>query len=266
GVNLMPLLLGENKAAPHDTLYWRWRSQAAVLEFPWKLIHLGEHERYLFNVTTPQGELTNLLADHPEIAARLDAKLKTWTASLKPPGPPEPNNDQDNLFFAAHVDKTIAQATKRLPRRSTSSDTRMPDTAIQGWICRNGTLSLQNGSLVLTPDAERTKKSRAFLTHSQLDLHGPATAILKLRATDAGDGKANITWRTASNSFEPHQSASFTWPTQSDWQEVRVAMPETSRIIHLRVVLPAGATRLEIQSIRLQGNDGRFHSFPFATK
>ncbi len=34
GVNLLPFLTGENKAAPHDALFWRWRSQAAVLEFP----------------------------------------------------------------------------------------------------------------------------------------------------------------------------------------------------------------------------------------
>lgn len=34
GVNLMPFLKGENKTAPHDFLYWRSRSQAAVLEFP----------------------------------------------------------------------------------------------------------------------------------------------------------------------------------------------------------------------------------------
>ncbi len=33
GVNLVPYVTGQNKTAPHDTLYWRWRSQAAVLEF-----------------------------------------------------------------------------------------------------------------------------------------------------------------------------------------------------------------------------------------
>ena len=31
GVNLMPYLNGENAAAPHDALYWRWIAQSAVL-------------------------------------------------------------------------------------------------------------------------------------------------------------------------------------------------------------------------------------------
>ena len=106
GVNLMPFLTGGNKAAPHDCLYWRWRSQSSILEYPWKLIRLGRKESYLFNVTKPEGELKNLIADHPDIAARLEAKLKTWCDSLKPPGPAKPNNGEDNMFFAVHVDKT----------------------------------------------------------------------------------------------------------------------------------------------------------------
>ncbi|MGB8169414.1 MAG: sulfatase-like hydrolase/transferase, partial [Chthoniobacteraceae bacterium] len=32
GVNLMPFLTDENRAAPHEAFYWRWRSQSAVLE------------------------------------------------------------------------------------------------------------------------------------------------------------------------------------------------------------------------------------------
>ncbi|MFN9911805.1 MAG: sulfatase/phosphatase domain-containing protein, partial [Pirellulaceae bacterium] len=36
GVDLLPHLRGELSKPPHDSLYWRWRSQAAILEFPWK--------------------------------------------------------------------------------------------------------------------------------------------------------------------------------------------------------------------------------------
>lgn len=110
GVNLLPFLTGEARGAPHEALYWRWRSQAAVLESPWKLIHLGDHERYLFDVTHPAGELAanNRLGEHPEIAARLEAKLQAWSATLQPPGPAEPNHEQDNAFYAAHVTKCRA--------------------------------------------------------------------------------------------------------------------------------------------------------------
>ena len=266
GVNLMPFLTGENRAAPHDTLFWRWRSQAAVLEFPWKLIQLGAHERYLFNVTAPEGELQNLLPEHPEIASRLETKLQAWSANLQPPGPPETNNEQDNMFFAAHVDKTIEQATKSRSSAKSPESTPEHEASVQGWICRNGKLELKNGALVLTPDAVRTVKSRAFLTHSQLDLPGPVTAVLKLRAINAGDGSASITWRTKAESFAPHQSAAFNWPSDTDWQEVRVSLPEKSRIIHLRIIPPVGATGIEIQSIDLHGNRGELRAFPFDTK
>jgi arylsulfatase A-like enzyme len=107
GVNLMPFLLGEKRGSPHDYLYWRWRSQTAVLEFPWKLITVGDQEKYLFDVTRPDGELAvnNRLAEHPEIAERLETKLKTWCAGLKPPGMPKANHAGDAQFFAAHVAK-----------------------------------------------------------------------------------------------------------------------------------------------------------------
>ena len=41
GVNLLPHLTGEKKEPPHQTLYWRWVDQAAIQEFPYKLILLG---------------------------------------------------------------------------------------------------------------------------------------------------------------------------------------------------------------------------------
>ena len=102
GVNLLPFVTGANTNAPHETLYWRWRTQAAVLEFPWKLIHLGASERFLFDVTTPDGEGKNLLAQHPEIAARLEAKLQTWSQTLQPPGLPTTLVGQDKIFFEDH--------------------------------------------------------------------------------------------------------------------------------------------------------------------
>jgi hypothetical protein len=89
-----------------------------VLEFPWKLIHLGESERYLFNITRPEGERINLIAEHPVIAARLEARFQTWSASLTPPGPPEKRHEQDIKFFADHVEADFAGASRaKKPRR-----------------------------------------------------------------------------------------------------------------------------------------------------
>lgn len=93
GVNLLPHLMGVKTEPPHEALYWRWVDQAAIQEFPYKLILPGgDGEPLLFDITTPENEThaRDLSARHPEIVARLRGKLDTWLATLKPPGPPDP--------------------------------------------------------------------------------------------------------------------------------------------------------------------------------
>lgn len=104
GVNLMPFVTGQNTGAPHETLYWRWLSQAAVQEFPWKLIQLGEGERMLFDITTPEGESAerDLIKEKPEIAARLQAKLAAWAATLQPPGFSDDRVAHSKIAYAEH--------------------------------------------------------------------------------------------------------------------------------------------------------------------
>jgi hypothetical protein len=91
-VNLLPHLTGEKKEPPHETLYWRWADQAAIQEFPYKLILLGRSKSLLFDITKPEGEhhAHELSAQLPEIANRLRAKVDAWMATLSRPGPPKP--------------------------------------------------------------------------------------------------------------------------------------------------------------------------------
>lgn len=85
GVNLLPHLKGDIKTPPHDALYWRWAAQSAIREGNWKLLRGGDRE-YLYDLGTDLGEKHNLATQHPEIASRLRAKLRAWTAELNPPG------------------------------------------------------------------------------------------------------------------------------------------------------------------------------------
>lgn len=105
GVDLMPYVLGKKQGNPHDALFWRWRSQAAVRSDRWKLILLGKDQRFLFDMDSPEGETVNRIAEHPGIAAELDRKLMTWNATLPPPGLPRAIVDQDRLFYEAHLDR-----------------------------------------------------------------------------------------------------------------------------------------------------------------
>jgi uncharacterized sulfatase len=256
GVDLLPHLTGKSASAPHETLYWRWMSQAAVQEFPWKLIVLGGKENLLFDVTTPEGEAAerNLLQEKPEIAARLLAKLEAWTATLQPPGMPPELADRHVQLFAGHA---ISTASPESAARTPAA----PEGSIQGWICRNGTIAVKDGALVLTPAPDLAKNARPFLSHASLDLIGPVTATLRLRAQAGGPG--TITWRTKTASFTPEQVAAFDWPAGADFQEVTVTLPEKARLIHLRLTPPRGAAGAEIQSITLRDAKGKETAFSF---
>ena len=95
GVNLIPFLGGENRAAPHEFLTWRWGGQSAIREGKWKFLKGGDRE-YLYDLDADIEEKDSLLKQHPEIASRLRSKLADWGTELKPPG-----LDAANLSTAA---------------------------------------------------------------------------------------------------------------------------------------------------------------------
>ena len=111
---------------------------------------------------------------------------------------------------------------------------------------------MKEGALIITPDTKA--KAHPFLASTDIDLVGPVTATLKVRAKSGGE--STITWRTKTASFTPEQNAPFDWPTSADWQEVKVELPETNRLIHLRITPPRSGTGLEIQSIELRARKG----------
>jgi uncharacterized sulfatase len=258
GVNLMPFVTGDNQAAPHDYLYWRWRSQAAVLNFPWKLIRLGADERFLFDVTQPEGETKNLIKEHPDIAAKLDEKLKTWSDTLKPTGLPTTIVNEDGKFFADHIDKRFAALeTANKPKVT------LPSDGFQGWLSRNGTLALKDGALVILPDV--SAKSAPFITHAALELPGPLTVILRVRAKQGG--KSSFAWRTKTvTDFTPENATAFDWPTSTDWQEIKTELPVKGQLIHLRISPAKGSIGLEVQSIQLRPTRGEPQVWRFDKK
>jgi arylsulfatase A-like enzyme len=230
GVDLLPHATGKKSGPVHEHLFWRWRSQAAVLEFPWKLIRLGDTERYLFNVTHPEGETQNRLAEQPELVARLEQKLKAWSATLHRPGPAEPLNEQDRGFFADHVDPSLQSAARPGRKQAPAAD----------WLARNGQLELRDGLLVLQPEAGA---KNAFLTRSQFRVRGPVTARLSLKTNTAG--KAALAWRSASDKdFLPAKRVSFDLVAGDAWQVVEVSLPEEDNLIHLRLHAPPGGLQL----------------------
>jgi len=238
GVNLLPFLTGENKAPPHDTLYWRWMAQSAVREGNWKLLRGGERE-YLYDLSTDREEKHDLANKHPEIATRLRTKLKTWADGLNPPGMAlGPMAATWNEYFDHYLEgKTVARRAEK--PQATASET-------NGWEARNGKLTSKDGILILTPD----KADKAtFITRSQLKLPGPVTAKLTLKTAAAGQGA--IAWRMdGDKDFLPANRVTFPIQASTDWQTHEIHIPTTGRVIHVRVHLPAGAA--EFQEIELK--------------
>jgi arylsulfatase A-like enzyme len=260
GVDLTPFVTGQDTSAPHEALFWRWGSQAAVLEMPYKLIKLGNRPPLLFDVTEPDGEnlKRNLAAQHPNIVARLEQRLRLWAAELQPPGLSEDASAFSRRHQGLFEEHRITAATS-----AAQPGVEANDDTIQGWSARNGTLTIQDGALVLTPNTNLPKNARTFITNSNLDLASPVTVTLRVRAKEAGQGPAIITWRTKQESFATHQSITFDWPTGTEWQEVRVPFNEKSPIIHIRIHPPRSATGIEIQSLEFNGSSDTSRTFQF---
>jgi uncharacterized sulfatase len=263
GVDLTPFVTGQTQAAPHERLFWRWGSQSAVLEMPYKLIKLGSRAPLLFDVTAPEGEslARDLAAQSPEIVARLEGRLRAWAAELQPAGLSEEDSGFNRHHEGLFAEHRIIAAEPAAPAAQPGAPP--PAEGIQGWIARNGALAVKEGALALTPDAELPNNARPFFTNSHLDLDGPVTAVLKIRAKSAGDGPASVTWRTKRASFAAHQSAAFDWPAGAAWQDVRVELPEKDRIIHVRITPPRGAGGVEIQAIEFKDGRGKASAFRF---
>lgn len=96
GVNLLPFATGENKAAPHETLYWRFGKQIALRQGDWKVVKANEMEgdalskpgaegAALYNLKDDIGEKNNLAATQPEKLKSLTDAWNTWNSTLTEP-------------------------------------------------------------------------------------------------------------------------------------------------------------------------------------
>jgi arylsulfatase A-like enzyme len=99
GVNLLPYANGENKAAPHDALYWRFGAQIAIRKGDWKLVKapggplkggelLGKATTdgaQLYNLKNDLGESTDVAAKEPEKVKELIAQWQQWNSGLVDP-------------------------------------------------------------------------------------------------------------------------------------------------------------------------------------
>ena len=84
GVNLLPLLTGEGKTAPHERLSWRMGQQHAARAGDWKLVCGRGQAPEVFNLAEDIGEKTDLAARRPEKLKELQSAYDEWNAANMP--------------------------------------------------------------------------------------------------------------------------------------------------------------------------------------
>lgn len=81
GVNLIPYLKNEDESAPHQSLFWRVGTRAAIRVGDWKLLRnprRGQGNQWeLYNLANDISESNDMSATHPEKRAEL---LDAWNA------------------------------------------------------------------------------------------------------------------------------------------------------------------------------------------
>ncbi len=126
GRNVIPLWLGQAEAAsPHGAFfYYHMDNLEAVRSGPWKL-HLRKQDEIvsaLYNLTDDMGETNDVLADHPDVASRLQklidaCRTELGDAAVRAPGTgcrvvgevanpvPLTQYDPDHPYIVAMYDK-----------------------------------------------------------------------------------------------------------------------------------------------------------------
>jgi len=154
-------------------------------------------------------------------------------------------------MFAEHG---VITASAAAPRKNE------PAGAIQGWLCRNGTIAVKDGALTLTADPKAAKNAKPFLAKTGLALNGPVTALITADAKVAS--VCSLSWRTKEQpDFLPANIVRFTLPAGSSEQSI--ALPIDGQAIHVRLNLGDQAEGVRLRSIELRPSKGTPDSSKF---
>lgn len=85
GVNLLPYIVGENQARPHDILFWKKDARATLRQGDWKFIRFPDRPAELYNIPEDHREMKNLAAEYPEKVIEMYKMVFAWEATLERP-------------------------------------------------------------------------------------------------------------------------------------------------------------------------------------
>jgi len=245
GVNVLPYFTGEKKGTPHEALFWRWEAQSAIREGKWKLL-VGGKRSYLYDLEIDPEEKHSQLAQQPEMAQTLRTKLEAWASELQPPGinirPMAVTWEQYYDFYLDGKASPAEAAPKTGKQRKGE-----PAGSVQGWLCRNGTMSVKDGAL----HVESGGKQKTFIACTGLNIPGPAVITANVRAEKGG--KLGIAWRLdGQKDFVAEQTILQDLPASPEFHNVKFNVSAKEAIVHIRLIPPEGASdlrRLDVHAL-----------------
>lgn len=85
GVNLIPYIMGQNTARPHQTLFWKKENRAAVRDGDWKLLRFPDRPAELYNIEEDKAETKDLATTYPAKVRAMYKQLFEWEKTLVRP-------------------------------------------------------------------------------------------------------------------------------------------------------------------------------------
>jgi arylsulfatase A-like enzyme len=87
GANMLDVWTGK-APAPERTVFWEFTAEGwymhAAMRGDWKLLRIGETNRWLYNVKDDPQERRTRAQEHPEVFQRLQAELDAWLRTAQP--------------------------------------------------------------------------------------------------------------------------------------------------------------------------------------
>ncbi len=215
----------------------------------WKLIRMfyeGEnnaHRYMLYNLKEDIGETKNLASNYPEKVQMLDRKIEDYLKETQAFVPP-PNPHFDPKQYAP---EKYGISTRKI-RKQKASTPKNKGSKIDGWQA-GGTCSISKGEdmLVIKSSGRDPYITLRGLAKTE---GGPFTVSLRMRAPGSQEGTVYYN-EPASGAC----TASFALNGESEWQEVKTQIAETS-INGLRLDPSRAAGTVEIDWIRLLDQSG----------
>jgi len=211
GANLLPLLTGEDPAAPHETLYWRFRfppaqpalHRWAIRQGDWKLVKNGREPVSLYNLASDIGETNNVAVEQPARVIAMKAAYDQWDTQNKEPlwtdAPAPP---------AAKAPSTIIRGTRHAKVEILPTEIRV----------------------------ECTGRDPQLIFGDIPGSSGPFTLELRIKSTSQGRGE--VFWSTAPTpEFTAEQSVPFEAEHDgAKWHDYTIKLPAVSTALtHLRL-------------------------------